>query len=243
MRKALLFCFLLLTVAITGCETTYLEHDPEKLGLDYYPIKKGDFKIYKVVDIKYQNNVATKDSFEMREVVDTTFVDQTNTLNYKIVRSIKRYNQPEWVEDSVMTVTKSDNYVVLTKDNTKYVKMVFPVEEGKVWLGDALNSRIINNLETDPFLRKEHYTFSSLGEPFTAMGTTYPNTVTVIQGKPLLTPLLLDDRKEVYAKGIGRVYRLFNRVVLCNDTGCSQVENYKQSGHERHETLIKYGSR
>ena len=243
MRKALLFCILAFVVFLAGCETTYLEHDPEKLGLEYYPIKKGDFKIYKVVDIKYQNNVATKDSFEMREVVDTSFYDQTNTLTYKIVRSIRRYNQSTWLDDSVMTVTKSDKFVLLTKDNTKFVKMVFPVKEGNVWLADAYNDRIINDLEKDPFLRKEHSVYTSVGEPFSVKGKSYPNTVTVVQGKPQDTVIQLDDRKEVYAKGIGRVYRLFNRVVYCNNSSCSQIEKFKLNGHERRETLIEFGSK
>ncbi|MBC5991816.1 hypothetical protein [Pontibacter cellulosilyticus] len=243
MRKALLFCLLIAVAGIAGCETTYIEQDREALGLDYYPLEIGDFKVYKVVDIKYQNNIATKDSFEMREVVDTTFLDQTNTLNYKIVRSIKRYGQNEWVEDSVMTVVKSNEYVVLTKDNTKYVKFVFPVKEGKIWLGDAFNDRVVNELETDPYLRKEPYTYTALGEPAEVKGTVYPNTVTVVQGKPKNDILLLDDRKEIYAKGIGRVYRLFNRVVYCNNTSCPQDTGYKLNGHERHETLITYGSR
>ncbi|GAB3201026.1 hypothetical protein GCM10027293_23100 [Pontibacter aydingkolensis] len=228
---------------LAGCERKYVELDPEALGLDYLPVKVGDFKIYKVVDIKYRNNVGAKDSFEMREVVDTSFFDQTNTLSYKIIRSIKRYNQTEWVEDSVMTLTKSDKFALLTKDNTMYVKLVFPVQEGKLWLGDAYNDRVINNLETDPYLRKEPYKYTSVGEPFELNGTVYPITVTVIQGTPKDNFLQLDNRKEVYAKGIGKVYRLFNRVVYCNDSSCPQGTGYKLNGHERHETLISYGSR
>lgn len=242
MRKALLFCFLLTVAGLSGCETNYVEHDQD-LGLDYMPLQIGDYKIYKVVDIRYQNNIATKDSFEMREVVDTTFYDQTNALNYKIVRSIKRYNQQEWVDDSVMTVVKTDKFAMLTKDNTKYVKLVFPVEEGKMWLGDAFNDHVINDLETDPYERKEPYTYTAVGEPFEINGTVYPTTLTVVQGRPTDSVIQLDERKEVYAKGIGKVYRLFNRVVYCNNTSCPQDTKYKLNGHERHETLIAYGSR
>lgn len=243
MRKALLFCFLLTMAGVFGCETKYVEHDPETLGLDYLPVQIGDYKVYKVVDIRYQNNNAKKDSFEMREVVDTSFYDQTNTLNYKIVRSIKRFDQSEWVEDSVMTLSKSDKFALLTKDNTKYVKLVFPVQENKIWLGDAFNNRVVHDLETDPYKRKEPYTYKAVGEPYTINGTTYPTTLTVIQGNPKDNIVQLDDRKEVYAKGIGRVYRLFNRVVYCNDSSCPQGIGYKMNGHERHETLIEYGSK
>lgn len=243
MRKAMLFFVLLALAGFTACETTYEEHDPEALGLDYYPLKVGDYRIYKVVDIKYQNNVATKDSFEMRELVDSEFVDQTNAQNFKIVRSIKRYGQSVWVDDSVMVVSKTDKQVLLTKDNTMYLKMVFPVKENKIWLGDAYNDRVVNNLETDPYDRKEPYTFTKVGEPYTIGSTTYANTATVVQGTPKNNLLLLDDRKEVYAKSIGRVYRLFNRVVYCNNSSCPQGVEYKLNGHERHETLILYSNK
>ena len=243
MKKALLFCCLLSVAGLAGCDTKYVEHDPEALGLDYHPIQTGDYKIYKVVDIRYQNNVAKKDSFEMREVVDTSYYDQTNKLTYKVVRAIKRFDQAEWVEDSVMTVTKSDKHVLLTKDNTKYVKLVFPVQNGRMWLGDAYNDHVVNNLETDPYLRKEPYTYTAVGEPYEVNGTTFPTTLTVIQGKPKNYLVQLDDRKEVYAKGVGRIYRLFNRVVYCNDASCPQGVEYKLNGHERHEMLTSYGSR
>ncbi len=243
MRKVLLFCLLVSMACLASCENNYLEHDESTLGLDYYPIKVGDFKVYKVVDIKYQNNIATKDSFEMRETVDRTFYDQTNTLNYRVVRAIKRYGKTEWVDDSVMVVSKTNNHVILTKDNTKFVKLVFPVKEGKLWLGDAFNNRVVNNLENDPYDRKEPYTYSNVGQPYVLKATTYPTTVTVIQGTPINHNITLDARKEVYAKGIGRIYRLFNRVVYCNSSSCPQGVGFKLNGHERHETLISYGTK
>ncbi|WP_299822211.1 hypothetical protein [uncultured Pontibacter sp.] len=243
MRKALLYCLLLLAGGLTACETTYVEQDRAALGLDYFPIEIGDYKIYKVIDIKYQFDIPAKDSFEMRELVDTSFYDQANTLQYKIIRSIKRYGQSEWVDDSVMVVAKNDQNVILTKDNTKYVKLVFPVQDNKVWLGDAFNDRVVNPLETGPYDRKEPYTYQHVGAPFKYGDITYTNTATVVHGRPKNTPLQLDDRKEVYAKGIGRVYRLFNRVVYCNDSSCPQGVGFKQNGHERHEILITHGSR
>jgi len=249
-KKLLLTLF---SAFMTGCTNTYVEPDPNAFGYDYYPVAVGDYRIYNITDINFKNNKGDTTRYQMREVVDTTFVDQTNTLSYKIVRATRQNEDAAWVEDSVMVVAKSISNVILTKDNTKYVKLVFPVKEGSVWLGDAYNNHIINALEEDPSKRKEPYTYTHVGESFhfntetlqeTADGNmNFGETVTVVQGTPTNNLVQLDNRKEVYAYGIGRVYRLFNRVVYCNDSeskSCPFGEEYKLNGNERHEVLIDY---
>jgi len=239
MRKALLLLVVLAGFA-SGCEEKYKDPDPQAMGYGYYPLEIGDYRIYSVTDIKFKNNVGDTMRFQMQERVDTTFLDQTNTLNYKIVRSTRSDENSVWVEDSVLAVTKSETSLQLLQDNTKYVKLVFPVKNGKTWKGDAFNTHSINKNEKEP------YTYIQVGEPFQLNDLTFPNTATVIQGTPINNLIQLDDRKEVYAEGVGRVYRLYNRVVYCNETtgaGCEFGIEYKLDGHERHEELISYGSR
>jgi hypothetical protein len=181
----------------------------------------------------------------MRERVDTTFLDQTNTLSYKIIRSVRADENSEWEDDSVMVVSRVQHSLVLTKANTKYVKLVFPVKEGATWIGDAYNNHVINGDEKNHFNSKESYTYKDAGKPFTIAGTTYDLSVTVVQGEPAKEANRLDDRKEVYVRNIGRVYRLFNRIVYCNDMGndiCPYGVGYKLDGHERQEILIAYGN-
>ncbi|WP_266205734.1 hypothetical protein [Pontibacter kalidii] len=237
MSRALLL-LVVLAGLVAACEDKYKDPDPKVMGYDYYPLEVGDWRIYDVIDIRYMSDVGDTTRFQLRERVDTTFYDQTNTLNYKIIRSVRANENTPWVDDSVMTVVKTDLHVILTKNNTKYVKMVFPVKEGKIWAGDAYNDRVNSSSEKEP------YTFDKLGESFTVNGVTYDSTVTVIQGEPTEDLSTLDERKEVYSKGVGAIYRLFNRIVYCRDTEskeCPFGEGYKIHGHERHEKLISHG--
>jgi hypothetical protein len=238
MRKALLL-LVVLAGFVSGCETKYMDPDPKAMGYDYYLLAIGDYRIYNVTEIKFRHNVGDTSRFQLQERVDTSFLDQTNTLSYKIVRSIRPDEFSPWVEDSVMVVTKTENNVLLLKDNTKYVKLVFPVKNGKSWAGDAFNTHVTGSDEKEP------YTFTLVGEPYTASGQVYDKTATVIQGTPTKNLIQLDDRKEVYAEGVGLVYRLMNRVIYCNDSGTADCEfgvDYKLQGHERHEELIAHGS-
>ncbi|MCC9167402.1 hypothetical protein [Pontibacter harenae] len=243
MRKILLLVVVVASL-VAGCTESFVEPDPKARGLEYYPLHVGDYHIYNVRDIKYQHNVAVVDSiFQMREVVTDTFRNQANELTYKVVRSIRKNESGAWLEDSVLTVVKSEHMVVLSKNNTKYIKLVFPVEEGKKWLGDAFNNNIVNDLATDPYLRKESYSYQNVGKPLQIGENTYPESLTVVQGNPADNVVFKDERKEVYAKGVGKVYRLFNRVVYasCTPEDCVYGEGYKLNGHERTEELASYG--
>ncbi len=237
MRKALLL-LVVLAGFFTGCKDEYRELDPEAMGYNYYPLTIGDTRVYQVTNIRFKNNVGDTTKFQMRERVDSTFYDQTNTLNYKIVRSVRPNANSTWVDDSVLVVSRSVTSLVQTMDNTKHVKLVFPVKNGKTWQADAFNMHYVNSDQKEP------YTYVQAGEPFQVKGQTFDNTVTVIQGMPLNNIIILDERREVYAKGVGRVYRIFNKAVYCNETAggnnCPYGEEYKLDGHERHEELISY---
>ncbi|WP_161887811.1 hypothetical protein [Pontibacter russatus] len=235
MRKVLLL-LVVLAGFVSGCEEKY--PDPKAMGYAYYPLEIGAYRIYEVTDIKFRDNVGDTLHFQLQERVDTSFYDQTNTLSYKVVRSTRPDENSAWVEDSVMVVWQVENSLLLTKDNSTFVKLVFPVSNGKTWAGDAFNTRAVNKGE------KETYAYTQVGEPYEVNGQVFPITATVIQGTPVKNLVYLDNRKEVYAEGVGRVYRLFNRVVYCNQTSGSVCEfgaDYKLDGHERHEELISYG--
>ncbi|TXK47661.1 hypothetical protein FVR03_08935 [Pontibacter qinzhouensis] len=237
MKKAFIMLSAIVALA-TGCTEKFVEPDPTAAGLEYYPVEVGDFRIYEVTDIKFRNNIGDTTRFLLRERVDTSFFDQTNTLNYKIVRSVKANIASQWQDDSVLVVTKSDKFVTETKDNTKRIKFVFPIKNGKVWSADAFNANLDQNRS------KEMYTFQEAGAPATVGGKSYNQTVTVIQGTPANNLVQLDDRKEVYANRIGLVYRLFNKVTYCNDSEsntCPFGKNYKLNGHERIKILQSYG--
>ncbi|WP_242918747.1 hypothetical protein [Pontibacter liquoris] len=249
MRKAVLH-LVLLAGLLAGCEEKIADPDPRAAGYDYYPVAIGDFRIYNVTDIQYRYNVGDTARFQLQERVDTSFYDQTNTLNYKIVRSIRPDAGSPWVDDSVFVVAKTNTMVLLTKDNTPHVKLVFPVKAGESWLGDAYNNNKANSYtpvdgrRSEYYLSKESYTYDKVGEPFTIGDKTYPKTLTVVQGTPTESWIGFDDRQEVYAEDIGMVYMRYNRIVYCNQMESSKCEyaiGYKLNGHERHEILTSYG--
>lgn len=229
---------------LAGCENKYKDPDPQAMGYEYFPLEIGDYRIYDVTDIRFTSNVGDTTRFQMRERVDTSFTDQTNQLVYKVVRSIRFNPNSAWIDDSVLVAAKLDNMVLLTKNNTKYVKLVFPVKEGGEWIGDLYNDRIAGGGRQSKIRNdKEVYTYSSVGRPYQEWGLNYPNTITVSQDSTSST-VIYDKRQEVYAEAVGLIYRLANRLRYCEDTEskqCSYGTDYIVSGHERHEVLVSHG--
>jgi hypothetical protein len=243
MRKALLLLVVLATF-VAGCENKYKDPDPQAMGYDYYPIEIGDFRVYDVTDIRFRDNRGDTTRFQMRERVDTSFIDQTGQLVYKVVRSIRPNDRSAWLDDSVMVVAKTERMVLLTKDNTKYVKLVFPVKEGTEWVGDIYNTRVVtpgsgSKVRND----KEVYTYYHVGQPYQVIDQNYPKTVTVWQSSPDSFNTKVDERFEVYNEGIGLLHRVFKRLIFedCSTENCDDVAQVIESGHEREEILLSHG--
>lgn len=235
-----LLCWFVLAFAVISCDESFVTPDSVARGLNYYPLAVGNYRVYDVTDIQYQNNVPTKTRFQMREWVADSFMNQTNTLVYKIIRSVRPDAQSIWEDDSVMVVTKDHNRVILTKHNTKFIKMVFPVTEGKTWEADAYNDRYLDQDAT----KREIYTYSSVDAPYQLADLTYDSTLIITVLPPESSyPGLKDNRKEVYARNIGMIHRVFDRKFYsdCVPSNCPLGPNYILDGHERQEVLIEHG--
>lgn len=243
MRKALLL-LVVLAAFITGCENKYKDPDPQVMGYDYYPLEVGQYRVYDVKEKRYFGDDRSSTlQFQVRERVDTSFNDQTGQLVYKIIRSTRSNATSAWLDDSVMTVAKSSSMVMLTKDNTKYVKLVFPVKEGGEWVGDLYNVRQVAEGSGGKIRsNKEVYTYTNVGVNYEVGGQNYPVTATVVQNFYSVSTRL-DDRFEVYAEGTGLVHRVFRRIDYESCTGGSGCnDGFKiTGGHEREEILIEHG--
>lgn len=242
MKKSI-WLLLVLVAVVAGCESKYKDPDPTVMGYSYYPLEKGQYRVYQVTDTKYANSAENRQQFQLRERIDTSFVDQTGQLVYKVVRSVRAGEQSAWLDDSVMTVAKNDRMVVLTKDNTRFVKLVFPVQEGLEFIGDIYNIRQVTEGAGSKVRNgKEVYTYAFVGESYEVGSQVYPKTATVLQNF-MSDDFKSDDRNEVYAEDIGLVHRVFRRLSYepCpGDAPCGGSLTV-ESGHEREEILIEHG--
>jgi hypothetical protein len=207
-----------------------------EISPEYYPVKVGNYWVYDVSDETYINQFlhdpVDSIAYQVRERVDSVFRDQTGELTYRVIRSRRSGADQPWANDSIITINKSGSDLRYTGNNLKIVKMVLPVKANKKWNGNAFNSR-------DP----EEFSFTQVGQPFTLGDSTYHNTVRVEQAL-FESAVGLDDRYEVYALGVGMIYKKVVDLRFCwgPDQNCPDGFQYILYGRRINHKLIAYGT-
>lgn len=198
LRSFRLLCALYWILAMLGlaaCNRT-LDWTPEAQGRDYFPLDTGRYVEYQVQRILYNELVPdVSEAFELRELVAATFRDLSGVQAWRIERYKRPNDSRPWVIDSVWVVRAEPARIIRTENNIPFVKMVFPTEFGREW-----NANVLNNLGED------RYRMTAVDQPFRIGTHTFDRSLTIIQQADS-NCIARDVRREVYARGIGLVYK------------------------------------
>ena len=176
----------------------------------------GKYILYNV-DSTYWDDflgVSVPTHCQLRYNVVDTFRDDQNRLSYVIDILYRKTSQDPYVPADVAYVTPTATGLEFSQRNIKFLKLVFPVSEGKSWngntfipLGDEDYAEYDNN--------KWNYTYANVDKPFDPGNNLYEHTVTVNQIDDALNNPDVDSTvyayrnyaQEVYAYNVGMVYR------------------------------------
>ncbi|WP_197076639.1 hypothetical protein [Hymenobacter terrenus] len=240
------------TLGFAGCKDKS-EPAPEA-GIDYYPVAVGNYWVYAVTDTTWSaatsptsGSVPTVSNYQFKETITETFTDAAGQPAYRLVRSKKAPSETDFRADSVFVLSTSAQAVVLNRNNSRTLELIFPVRDGRLWNFNAYN----NNLNDT--ITAETRRYSDVGQPFTTGGTggipakAYPATlITNNDGTAAENSLLRRvSYQQVFAKGVGPVYRRRDYFVYYNYTDPStgnQIypRGYYSNAMTRRETLIDY---
>lgn len=183
---------------------------------DYYPLQVGKFVTYRLDSTVFinLNTLKVVRSYVVKDLVDYTFKDNTGNDVYRIRRTM-RSNQDTslWLDNATFLVTQTAKTTEFTENNLRFIKLVNPMSLTRSWNG---NSYI--NIKEDllSFYEGWEYYYETVAEPFTIGGRTFSQTATVNQVNTVDGDTTnfnirheITRSKEVYAKGIGLVYRDF----------------------------------
>ena len=212
MKNTTLYLFFILSslLAFTACKDEAPETPKDiTFGQSFYPIQKGQFQTFLVQQTRYALNEApVTTTYQLKEVIGDEFEGE----NGEKLNEVLRYVRPNGLEvfrlDSVFSVRKDENVVVKMEHNVPYVKMDFPVEEGKIWNGNLFNARPAKD-----FLAEEVGTAKSVG------GNNFSTTFTIIESQD---SSLVDKnlRYEIYANEVGMIYKRTEDFIYCNQPEC-----------------------
>ncbi|TGE28622.1 hypothetical protein [Hymenobacter metallicola] len=237
----------LAALAFTSCENKTVP-GPES-GADYFPLAVGNYRIYQVLDTTWSNYQRTPVSYQFRETVADQITDAAGQASFRVVRAKRVLPTDAWRDDSVMVITATPKYVAQTRNNRRTIDLVFPVRDNYAW-----NMYSFVSVDTAAESRNEdNRRYEAVGQPFqaTAAGKTYryeqtASTALIVDNRNLYgfdNEYYLSTYKEVYAKGVGPVYRVRRRLNYCDEQSptCSRSNTRIYKGQARVEVLIEQG--
>ncbi len=195
MKQHYLLYFILMALLFSACssETDFEEID---LGYAFFPNESGKYIDYEVDSIHYGITVDTV-NFYLRELVADDFIDAEGQPATRLERYKKFNLDDEWVLTDVWSQRRTTTAAERDEENRRFVRMIFPVENGKTWDGNSYNT-------LDPW----NYRYSGKDESYSLENLSWRETVTVNQRN---NTNLVDQEFafEVYARNIGLVHKVF----------------------------------
>lgn len=200
--------FLLLGVGFGGCKDS--QPLPREMGTAYFPLKKGLYHIYAVEEVRYTRGSAPRSlRYEIKTEVADSFPSDTGELTYVIYRSRREDDSQPWEPLDTWSARRNDMRVIVSEGNTPFVRLTFPVDQGSRWNGNQFNT-----------LGEDEYELTVAGQPREVNGMTFEKTITVDEERNEDEIVFHDVRSEIYALGVGLVYREIVQLHYCTDDAC-----------------------
>lgn len=219
---------ILLMGCLLSCGESTIAPDNSRLGLEYFPLETGQFRIYDAEEINYSILGSDTAYYQLRESVVDSFLNTENTLTYILHRESRANASAPWALDSVWTARRSSSTGVVTENNIPFIKLVFPLENGLTWDGNKLNKR-----------QAELYTYD-LDVPDTLLFENQFNSLVKVTHSDVPENVVnRDQRSEIYAPGVGMIIK--NSIILAFCTQDCPVEKTIEAGRSIQLTLRSYG--
>ncbi len=207
--------FLLLLV---GCHSSDVQ--PKGTGVDYFPMKVGAFWVYGMVETNItQLTGQTNELYDVKiEVADSLLL--SGQITYVLQRFKRTDSSQPWAPLDTWSSRKDEFQAVLQEGNTPYIKLTFPLNDGKSWNGNAFNNVGGTEQCPDGTFTCDNYLVTNLAKSFQTTGVSYENSVTIVENNDTDPIVKKDVRKSVYAKSIGLVYYESTILEYCTVGDC-----------------------
>lgn len=235
MKKILpaLLAAALFSLVFTSCSKDEEDKYDGNLTLAYFPLEVGHYVTYQVDSTYWDKALCLRTIHKMqhRYQVADTFTDAEGRFSYRIDILTRSADSVSWSMDEVIYATRTNDRLEIRQNNVALIRQIFPISNGRSWKGNAL---IPAGDQDYAYMQGWDYQYTNLGGEFNNGLNSYKNTLTVNQvdkgeGNPEVLPAAYAYRtfgKDVYAYGIGLVFREITHWVYDPSTGNACREGY-----------------
>lgn len=219
MKKASPLLVIILIIAVLfGCKKESETLNTALLN-DYYPLQIGKSYLYRLdstIPASFGSSLVIK-SYLAKDSVESTFLDNAGRLSYRIFRFLRDTAgvQP-WRPAATFVATPTQQWIEYVDNNMRFLKLHAPLTNNYAWKGHSfIDTKSINT--TVGYLDEWEYEYQNVGETYNVFNTTYDSTISVLQQDETIPEGPFDPNNyqqrnyglEVYAKGIGLIYKEF----------------------------------
>jgi hypothetical protein len=219
MRKILfpsLIAIAALSTTLASCSKDSEDISEISQGHKYAPYEIGKYVLYDV-DSTYWDDFLRTDVHtrcQLRYNVVDTFRDDQGRLSYVVDVLYRPTSGDPYKPADVIYATPTSGSLEFSQKNLKFLKLVFPVSNGKSWNGNAMIP-----LGDEDYVEYDNnkwsYTYANADQPYDPGNNLYEHTVTVNQIDDALNNPDVDSTvyayrnysQEIYAYNVGMVYK------------------------------------
>ncbi|MFT4666013.1 MAG: hypothetical protein ACI8YQ_004250 [Polaribacter sp.] len=237
-------------LSLVSCKDKQTIEEPNiDFGYEYFPLEIGSELIYRVDSTIYdpqENSVEILTSMTyIREVVVDTFQDELGRLSHKVERFERPNVAVDWELKNVWSAVRTETQAERFEDNLRFIKMVFPVDDGDIWNGVAYLDVTVEY----PVAGDRVAIFKSWDNNTEVIDQGQPETVGDFAFEEVTTIQLADEENllekrygiEKYAKGVGLIFKelqIYNTQDIENETEPWEVKT--ERGFRVVMTLVDY---
>jgi hypothetical protein len=219
MKRYFYVCFLGINFLLAGCSKQSAEISFPALN-DYYPLQTGRVLVYRLDSslIPLFGTELQIKSYLAKDSIADTIRDNQERLSYRVYRFVTDTLAVEpWVPIGSYYITPVNNSVeVVDENNLRFIKLKEPVRNDFSWQGNSyIDTKSAGALYQ--YLDGWNYVYQNVDQPYTVRKGILDSTITVLQQDETSPPGPFDPNNyqqrnysiEVYARGIGLVYKEF----------------------------------
>ncbi len=190
-------------------------------GYDYFPVELGQSRTYQVDSTIYDlfNESVYTRTHEVKEVIAKEDLDLEGRPRYTINRFIRTNSSTPWgsISPRVWYAVKTETSAERVEENLRFVKLSFPLSVNTTWQG---NEHINGNDDQWSIYNDWLYEYAWIDSSYQLNNVNYPNTVRILQNdfcEVEDSTCQLQERiygEEIYAEGIGLIYKDFQNLRL-----------------------------
>ena len=178
----------------------------------YFPLDSGHWVEYDAdsivhldIDDAYNIDTAIRIyTFQVREETDSSFLDAEGDTAWRISRYRRVNSSSPWIFMNLWTSKINGKSAQRVEDNIRFIKLSFPFDSRVSWNGNAYNNYPV-----------EEYYYDGIEEAFAVNSLNFESTVSVIQND-FVSNINRIDKREVYAKNVGMVYKVLDSLNIVN---------------------------